>query len=179
MNRKLPEIIIAVDCKGGFGKDGKIPWNLPEDLKHFQELTKGHLCVMGRYTYEDMLDMRVKRIAAKGTGDIPITEILPDRESYVVTSDQEYKTPGAIRIGSLGQVLNLTKNDPRKLFVLGGRLLFTEALSLCNTIHMTILKREQPYDCDVFFPIEILNKKFDIVSGKETENAYYVVYQRK
>ena len=44
---------------GGFGKDGKIPWSIPEDLDHFKEITTGHICVMGRRTYTDMLAMRL------------------------------------------------------------------------------------------------------------------------
>lgn len=179
MNKRSLEIVVAVDCMGGFSKNGKIPWQLPEDLKHFQKLTKGHICVMGRYTYEEILDMCVKRLANEGN-DLPIHEILPGRESYVVTSDKEYKTPGATRIDSLGQIFNFVSNDnPKKIFILGGQQLFREGIALCDIVHMTILKNEQPYDCDIFFPVNILNKKFTIVSGKETEKAYYVIYQRK
>ena len=91
-------IIVAVDESGGFGKGGKIPWNIPEDMKHFQEVTKGGVCIMGRKTYEDMLAMttiRKEKEAAKETGSPPttselqrtITEILPGRTSFVVTRD--------------------------------------------------------------------------------------------
>ena len=178
MRRKKPEIVVAVDCDGGFGKDGTIPWSLPEDLHHFRELTNGHVCVMGRHTYNDLLNTRIKHKAMNGNNE-PITEILPGRESYVVTSDENYSTPGAARVADLGHVQDKMKGDPRKLFVIGGRQLFIQALSWCDTIHMTVLKDEKPFDCDVFFPIEVLNKKFSIVSGKQTEKAYYVVYKRK
>lgn len=178
MRVKIPEIVVAVDREGGFGKDGKIPWNLPEDLKHFKELTYGHACVMGRHTYNNLLDMRVARDAAKGI-NLPINEILPGRESYVVTSDKEYKTPGATRVDDMRQVQDKMVRDPRRLFVLGGYRLFIQALSWCTNINMTVLKDESTFDCDVKFPIQVLNKKFVIVSGKETEKAYYVVYKRK
>lgn len=176
--RKIPEIIVAVDRNGGFGKDGKIPWDLPEDLKHFQTLTKGHVCVMGRVTYNNILDMRVARDARKGINAM-INEILPGRESFVVTSDRDYSTPGATRIDSFGIVQDRMYNDPRKLFVIGGYRLFIEALSWTNTIHMTILKSEKDYKCDVAFPVEVLNKKYTIASGNETESAYYITYQRR
>jgi dihydrofolate reductase len=177
MKRKIPEIVVAVDERGGFGKDGKIPWNLPEDLQHFRNLTNGHVCVMGRHTYNDLLDTRVKHKAMNGNND-PIVEILPGRESYVVTSNKEYKAPGATVVDNLGRVQDLMKADPRKLFVIGGYRLFVQALSWCNTAHVTVVKGDS-YNCDVSFPIEVLNKKFTIVSGKQTEKAYYVVYQRK
>jgi dihydrofolate reductase len=178
MRTKIPEIVVALDCAGGFGKDGKIPWHIPEDLQHFKNLTAGHVCVMGRRTYNDMLDMRVKHKAMNGNND-PITEILPGRESYVVTSNKDYQTPGATRVDSLGNVQDKMRADPRKLFVIGGRQLYIQALSWCDTVHATVIKEEKPFDCDVFFPIEVLNKKFTIVSGTQTDNAYYVVYKRK
>lgn len=173
---KIPEIVVAVDEAGGFGRDGKIPWHIPEDMKHFSELTKGHVCVMGRYTYNDMLDMTVKRFAAKES-KLPIVSILPNRESYVVTTNKDYHTPGATRVDSLRTVQDRMRNDPRKLFVLGGYRMFIEALSWCKTVNITIIKGE-PYKCDVTFPIHVLNKKFHIASGKETDLAYYMVYQR-
>ena len=61
VNMRPMSIIIAVDSDGGFGKDGKIPWNFPEDLKHFQKITKDGICIMGRNTYEDMYNMVIQR----------------------------------------------------------------------------------------------------------------------
>ena len=65
MHKLDVEIIVAVDEDGGFGKDGKIPWHYSEDLKHFKEVTTGHVCIMGRKTYEDMLEMRKARDAKR------------------------------------------------------------------------------------------------------------------
>lgn len=177
MKIKIPEIIVAVDRYSGFGKDGKIPWNLPEDLKHFKDLTNGHVCVMGKYTFNNLLEIRNARDATKGIV-LPIKDILPGRQSYVVTSERTFTTPGATRVKDLRQVQDKMRDDPRTLFVIGGYRLFVEALTWCQTIHMTVLKDEKNFDCDVQFPIQVLNKKFKIVSGKETEKAYYVVYQR-
>lgn len=177
MTVKPVEIIVAVDEAGGFGKDGKIPWHLPEDLKHFQELTKHHICVMGRHTYQEILDMKIQH-QLNNEPITPISTILIDRKSFVITSDDEYQTPGATRVKDLRSVQWMMADDTRKIFVIGGRGLFIEALAWCNTIHMTIVKGST-YGCDVFFPIQVLNKKFTIISGKETEKAYYVTYQRK
>ncbi len=174
----IPEIIVAVDCEGGFGKEGKIPWVLPEDLKHFKKITTGHVCVMGRRTYEEILDARKLRDDARKI-QLPINEILRGRETYVVSNKSSFTSPGATKISSLTNVMDRmnVNNDTRKLFVVGGRRMFIEALSWTNIIHMTVLKGD-PYDCDVKFPINVLNKKFHIESGEETEKAYYVVYKR-
>lgn len=178
MNKFCPIIIVAVDPAGGFGKDGKIPWHLPEDLSRFKSITENHICVMGRHTYNEIFDARKVRDQEKGITD-PIEEILRGRLSFVVTSNETLETPGAIKIKDMGELSrHISPEDTRQIFVIGGRRMFVQALSWCEHIFMTVVKGE-PYDCDVFFPIEVLNKKWKIVSGQETEKAYFVVYNRK
>ena len=167
-------IIVAVDEAGGFGKDGKIPWDIPEDLKHFKEVTTGGVCIMGRKTYEDMLEMVKARKKGKGK----IKEILPKRESYVVTSDPDFKAEGATVVQSIrAAVESLDENDKREIFVIGGYRMFIEALSWTTTIYMTVVKGE-PYQCDKKFPIEVLNKGYRIVDGNQTDKLYFVTYKR-
>jgi len=162
-------IIVAVDTMGGFGKEGKIPWSMTEDMEHFKKTTNEHVCVMGRRTYIDMLTMRL--------GDKKPTKnfsLLPNRNSYVITSDDNYATLGSTRMDSLSAVLKKYRNTDREVFVLGGYRMFVEALSYKPIIHMTIIKGDN-YECDVRFPIKILNN-YRIMSGNETEQCYYVKY---
>jgi len=167
-------IIVAVDEDGGFGKDGKIPWNIPEDMAHFKEVTSGGVCIMGRKTYEDMLNMLKARKKSKKK----LKEILPGRESFVVTSDVDYKAEGATAVQNIrNAIAHLDKNDHREIFVLGGYRMFIEALPWTSTIYMTIVKNEK-YQCDKFFPIEVLNNRYKIVDGKETKKLYFVTYKR-
>lgn len=170
-------IIVAVDTEGGFGKDGKIPWFLPEDLKNFQTTTKGGVCIMGRKTYTDMFEMvQSKRKDPEGQIDDPV---LKDRESYVVTSNKDFKAHGATAVAGIHQAIQyLEKGDKREVFILGGERMYIEALAFTQTIYMTVVKGK-PYDCDRFFPIKVLNKSFDIVEGTETENLYFTKYKRK
>lgn len=175
---KSPIIIVAVDRDGGFGKNGLIPWHLPEDLKRFKVITDGHVCVMGRRTYQEILDARIQRDKQNNVVE-PIDQILRGRDSYVITSNEELQTPGTTRIKELNQIYNiLGKDDKRDVFVIGGRRMFVEALSTSQKIFMTVIKGET-YHCDVKFPIDMLNKKWKIVSGEETDKAYFVVYNRK
>lgn len=179
-------IIVAVDTNGGFGKDGEIPWNIPEDMKHFKETTKGGVCIMGRRTYTDMLDMwhtrREKRLA-KNTQKVIATipkEILPGRESFVVTSNPEFNCPGATRVSGIAQAIQtLEIADQREIFILGGKRMFVEALAHTSTIHMTVIKGNH-YNCTEFFPVQCISPdKYSITNGEETDNCYFVTYTRK
>jgi len=173
-------IIVAVDEAGGFGKAGKIPWNIPEDMQHFKEVTTGGVCIMGRRTHEDMLQMVKSR--KKPTGSPPaiarVREILPNRTSFVVSSNADYDAEGATVVPSIRAAIeSLEIGDNREIFVIGGYLMFIEALSWASTIYMTIIKGET-YNCDKHFPIQVLNKNYRIVSGRETEKLYFLTYKR-
>jgi len=102
---KIPEIIVAVDCNGGFGKEGGIPWNISEDLEHFKRITTGHVCAMGRRTFNDILDRRVAQNAVDNN-HAPIDHILPGRESYVITRNVDFQAPGATRCSGLGTLMS-------------------------------------------------------------------------
>lgn len=165
-------IIVAVDEAGGFGKDGMIPWTIKEDMEHFRDTTKGAVCVMGRRTYEDMLAMRTKGNAGVISDQF---ELLPGRDCYVVSSNEELNPVGAVRVPDINTVIQKYKTTERQVFVLGGRRMFIEALAHKPAVHMTIIKGDS-YSCDVSFPVEVL-ESYKIVSGKETEQCYYVEYR--
>jgi len=164
-------IIVAVDEMGGFGKNGKIPWDLPEDMEHFKETTKHSVCVMGRRSYDDMLAMRTKGKDVVADD----FELLPGRDCYIVSSNEGLNPVGATRVSDIGQILQKYRTTNRDVFILGGRRLFIEALSYKPVIHMTIVKGDA-YNCDVSFPIEVLSQ-YKIVKGNETEQCYYIEYR--
>ena len=166
-------IIVAVDRYGGFGKDGKIPWHFPNDLQRFKTLTGGAACIMGRRTYTDMVDM-VK------TRKTNIEELLPGRQSIVITSDPDLELlGGAVPATSLREGISIVELG-RPIFVIGGEKLYIEALSFCSTIHMSIIKDEDStYQCDKFFPVDYVHDRFKITECNEDDNLYYVKYERK
>jgi dihydrofolate reductase len=187
-------IIVAVDSAGGFGKNGKIPWNVPEDMKHFREKTKDSVCIMGRRTYEDMLEMwndrqaarkkktKSKKKSKKKAVEAVVTEpkeILPGRECFVVTSNSNLHCPGATAVPSISPAIQkCPADDKRPIFILGGYRLWVEAFSRQPVVHMTIIKGDD-YECTKKFPIEILNKSYHIIDGTETDNCYFVTYAPK
>src|SRR3954465_10415157 len=76
-------LVAAVASNGVIGKDGHLPWHLPEDLKHFKRLTLGHPIIMGRRTWESL------------------PGALPGRDNIVVTRQAGYEAAGAAVAGSL------------------------------------------------------------------------------
>jgi len=168
-------IIVAVDQDGGFGKDGKIPWHFKEDFDHFKEKTKDSVCIMGRKTYEDMLEM-VKVRRKKNNKEGEVKEILPGRECYVVTSNKDYKAEGATAVQSITKaVQSLDATDEREVFILGGYRMYVEGLTWANKIYMTVVKDR--FDCDVFFPVHA-TAKFNIADGRETDKLNFITYKR-
>lgn len=169
-------LIVAVDEQGGFAKGGIIPWSYPEDLKHFQQVTKGAACIMGRKTYHDMYDMVIARKTKgkKSKKPVKIEEILPGRECYVVSRQKNFE--GATAVPRLRKAVEIT--DKRKIFIIGGERIYTEALPFVNHIYMTLVKGE--HDCDRFFPIDYVQKHFKITSGKkESDSLLFIEYKRK
>jgi len=169
--RKL-NIILAVDESGGFGKDGKIPWYYPQDLKHFQTITNGNICVMGRNTYQDIAEMRYSK--SSGTDLVKQTSILPNRDCYVLSNTIK-QLPDAHVSTSL-HLISFNAPYNKEIFVIGGEKLFIHALTFTKKIYLTIVPGT--YDCDRFFPIKVLNKWFKIESGEEKDGLTFMVYKR-
>jgi dihydrofolate reductase len=124
-------LVAAVAANGIIGVNGKLPWHLPEDLRHFKRLTLGHPVIMGRKTWESL-----KRP-------------LPGRENIVVSRQAGYEAPGAAVAGSLEAALALCAEE-KMAFVIGGTQLFRDALPIASGLIMTEIK--QDFGGDAWFP---------------------------
>lgn len=111
----------AVAHGGVIGRDGGIPWHLPEDMARFRELTTGHAVVMGRRTW-DSLPERFRP--------------LPSRRNVVVTRDPGWHGDGAERAGSIEEALALLADAPR-VFVIGGAEIYAASLPLADELVLT------------------------------------------
>lgn len=120
-------LVAAVAANGIIGKDGKLPWHLPEDLKHFKRVTLGHPVIMGRKTWESL----------KGP--------LPGRENIVITRQTGYDAPGAALARSLEAALALCTGEP-VAFVIGGEEVFRDALPVAAGLILTEIKQDFPGD---------------------------------
>jgi dihydrofolate reductase len=124
-------LVAAVAANGIIGASGRLPWHIPEELKHFKQLTLGHPVIMGRRTWESL----------KGP--------LPQRENIVVTRTPGYEAPGAAVAASLEAALALCAGEP-VAFVIGGRQLFKESLPIAAGMVLTEIRRDYPGD--TWFP---------------------------
>ena len=124
-------LVAAVAANGIIGASGKLPWHLPEDLKHFKRLTMGHPVIMGRRTWESL------------------GRPLPGRENIVVTRSAGYVAPGAAVASSLDAAIALCAGES-VAFVIGGTELFQAALPLARGLVLTEIQRD--YEGDTRFP---------------------------
>ena len=137
-------LVAAVAANRVIGANGKLPWHLPEDLKHFKTLTLGHPVVMGRKTWESL------------------GKALPGRENIVVTRAPGYAAPGASVASSLDAALALCAGEP-KVFVIGGGELYAAALSVADGLMLTEIQRD--YAGNARFPA------YDRAAWRETQRT--------
>jgi len=171
--KRLYSMIVAVDLHGAFSKEGKIPWHYKEDFEWFQRRTKGHICVMGRTTYDD-IDQRL--------GDKARDSVLPERECFVVTSSPLPRA-NATAVSSLSEVdtiLSRRDDVSQTVFMCGGERIYSEGIAYCDQLLITIVNKE--VDGDRFIPREYIQKYFNVsqvFKGEKSEDLRFVVYTRK
>ena len=138
-------IVVAIGSNNAIGKNNKLLWHLPKDLKHFKELTTGHTVIMGRKTYDS------------------VGKPLPNRRNIVITR-QQIDIPGCEVVNSLDQAIGLCKSE-EEVFIVGGAEIYKQAMQVTNSIYLTIV--HQSFDGDTYFP-EIKADEW-----KETEREDY------
>lgn len=124
-------LIVALGENNEIGKNGKMPWYLPADLKHFKALTLGKPIIMGRKTFE------------------AIGKPLPERRNIVVTRNSGFHAEGCELAQSLPDALALTASV-REIMVIGGGEIYREALPRAQRIYLT--RVHSWFDADTFFP---------------------------
>jgi dihydrofolate reductase len=154
-------LIAAVASNGVIGANGKLPWHLPEDLKHFKKLTLGHPVIMGRHTWESL------------------GKPLPGREHIVVTRQAGFAALGASVAATLPAAIALCTGEPLA-FVIGGAELYAAALPLADGLILTEIDAD--YDGDTRFPE--WDRKAWRATQKETHTSEkgvrfdFVLYER-
>ncbi len=129
-------IIVATAENNGIGKGNKIPWHLPKDWKRFATLTKGHTIIIGRATFESILEYLKKP--------------LPERTSIVITRNGNYNAPpGTVVVHSLHEALEHAKTN-EETFIGGGAQIYQETLPFTDRIYLT--RVHTTIDADAFFP---------------------------
>ena len=154
-------LVAAVAKNGIIGVRGKLPWHLPEDLKHFKKLTLNHPILMGRRTWESL------------------GKPLPGRENIVISRKPGFEAPGASVAASVAGGIALCHGEP-VAFVIGGAEIYAAALPLADGLVLTEIDRD--YEGDTRFPD--WDRDAWRVSQKETHTSNegvrfsYVLYEK-
>lgn len=127
----IVSLIVAIDEDNGIGKDNKLPWHLPADLKHFKTLTTGRTIVMGRKTFDS------------------IGKPLPNRRNVIISRQKDLAAEGAEVVQSLREAFDLCANE-NEVFIIGGAQIFEYAMPLANTLYLTLI--HHTFEADTFFP---------------------------
>lgn len=130
---------------GALGKDDKLLWHIPDDLKRFKALTMGRPIIFGRKTFESIVTMLGKP--------------LPGRTSIVVTRDPEYLQTvvtrgftGVLVAASIEEAIELAKAQPGggEIVIGGGAQIYEQALPFIDKLYLTLV--DDSKDADTFFP---------------------------
>lgn len=152
-------IIAAHDPNLVIGNNGRLPWSIPEDLKHFKRVTMGHPLLMGRGVFEEI-------------GEKP----LPGRENFVLTS-RNY--PNVATFKSIEEATSYFGNfEIETVFIIGGGEIYKQMLHLADKLIITLIHKS--YDGDVFFPEyrPDIGKTWKEISREDYDGYSFVEYER-
>jgi dihydrofolate reductase len=162
-----PEIIIiaAVAEKDRLiGNGMRLPWHIPEDLKRFKQLTKGHPLLMGRKTFESIL--------------VQFGRPLPNRRHIVLTSDPErISHPVAECFSSVEDALESVKYET-KVYISGGARVYETFLERADILELTLV--EGDFEGDTFFPTwkHLVGRVFYLEKRVPREGYRFETYKR-
>ena len=126
-------MICAIAENLAIGKNNDLLWHIPEDFKHFKEITNGHAMIMGQKTYES------------------IGRPLPNRTNIILTNDQNFKAEGTVICYSIPEALEKAKETgEQEVFIMGGGSIYAQFIDMASKLYLTVIEGE--FEADVFFP---------------------------
>ena len=145
-------LVVAMAENRIIGKENKLIWHLPADLKHFKNLTTGHPIIMGRKTFES------------------IGKPLPNRTNIVITRQTDFEAEGCLVAHSLSEALMMAQQMDSDIFVIGGAEIYKQAMFLADTIYLTEV--HHTFEGDTFFP------EIDSVLWEETSREEHAADEK-
>jgi dihydrofolate reductase len=146
--------VVACTENGVIGRDGKMPWHLPDELRHFKEITMGKVLIMGRKTYES------------------IGRPLPGRYSIVVSRSLEMLprivTPAKSLDSALSHARDIAMKWQNEVCIIGGGEIYRQTTDLVDRIYLTRI--QTTLEGDTFYPLEILSQ-FECVGRREVASS--------
>ena len=127
--------IAAIDRNRGLGKNNDLLYKIPEDQKHFRDMTLGHPIILGRKNFESF----------------PGGKPLPGRVNILVTRNPDYRPDGVIVTHSVEEALaEARKLDSEKIYIIGGGEIYKAALPYTDELDLTVI--DDAKDADALFP---------------------------
>jgi dihydrofolate reductase len=159
-------LLVAADDNNVIGKNNKLPWHLPNDLKYFKNLTWGMPVIMGRKTFES------------------IGKPLPGRRNIVLTRQKKLFAKGIDVVNSFEEAVELANTSAvKEVFVIGGAEIFNSVFPKAKKIYLTRIHHH--FEGDVYFPSISENEwqqtwsKFCIADEKNIYDHTFQVWQRQ
>lgn len=186
MAKQKISIIAAIGKNRELGKDNKLLWSIPEDMKRFQNLTSGHVVIMGRKTYESLPEKfrpLPKRVNIVITKQKSLT--YPERPSQIgnakllICHSLEEATKiinNKLQITNKFQISNLKLDE---VFIIGGASIYQQGIKYADKLYLTLVDKEYP-DADAFFPeYGEFGKELVVGEGVEEDLRYKFVELEK
>ena len=146
---------------GVIGRKNDLPWYLPEDLKHFKEVTMGHTVLMGRKTYDNIFAR--------------IGKPLPGRKNVVITNQKNLEFPKDVLVfNDVNSALDFLQTENEIMFI-GGATIFEQLMDKADYIYLTHIDKD--VDGDVFFP-KMDHKQWKKVKEETHEGFSFREYER-
>ena len=158
-------IIVAKAKNNIIGKDNKIIWHLPEDLKHFKNITTGHTIIMGRKTFESL------------------GRVLPNRKHIIFSNNPSFNVneENVKVVHSLLEIQDLIEGK-EEAFVIGGAMIYNFLMPYVKKMYVTEIDKE--FEGDTFFPKiddniwKETSREKGIKDDKNNLDYYFVTYER-
>lgn len=160
-DRPTASIVVIVDEKNAIGKENNLLCHLPNDLKHFKQITLNHCVIMGRRTLEAMPN-----------------GALPERTNIVLTRNKDVQFDNCVMLHSLKDVWEYCKNED-EIFFIGGGQIFETVLGDVDKLYLTRIHHTFE-DAETFFP-EINFEEWELISEEkhkaDERHAYDYTFQ--
>ena len=157
-------VIVAKASNNVIGAKNDLIWHLPNDLKHFKNLTSGHPIIMGRKTFESL------------------GRPLPNRTNIVITRDKNWQGENVEKEFSLEKAIESAKKINEDIYIIGGGNIYKQAMEFADVLYITEVHHE--FEGDTYFP-EIDEEIWEEVDRenfmKDEKHPYaysYVTYKR-
>ena len=152
------KLIVAADRNWAIGKNNKLMWSIPADMKFFRNETTGNVVIMGRKTLESF----------------PQGQPLKNRVNIVITRNPSYKVKDAVVVHSVEEAIEESRKYDGDVFVIGGESIYRAMLPYCDTALVTRI--DYAYEADTWFPNLDEDEEWELTDEGEEQTCFDLEY---